>query len=99
MNQERMFQVLLSPHVSEKGSLLAEEENNQHVFDVIPTATKSEVKSAVEGMFKVKVEKVRILNVKGKAKRFGGRMGKRSDLRKAYVTLTTDNDIDFAGAN
>ncbi len=98
MNQERMFQVLLSPHVSEKGSLLAEE-NNQHVFDVIPTATKSEVKDAVEGMFKVKVEKVRILNVKGKAKRFGGRMGKRSDLRKAYVTLTTDNDIDFAGAN
>ena len=98
MNQERMFQILLSPHVSEKGSLLAEE-NNQHVFRVIPTATKSEVKEAVEGMFKVKVEKVRILNVKGKAKRFGGRMGKRSDLRKAYVTLTTDNDIDFAGAN
>ena len=98
MNEERMYQILLSPHVSEKASLLAEE-NNQHVFRVLPTATKVEVKEAVEGMFKVKVEKVRLLNVKGKAKRFGGRMGKRSDMRKAYVTLTSDNDIDFAGAN
>ena len=98
MNQERMLQILLSPHVSEKASLLAEE-NNQHVFRVISTATKSEVKAAVEEMFKVKVEKVRLLNVKGKEKRFGGRIGKRTDLRKAYVTLTTDNDIDFAGAN
>ena len=97
MNQERMYQILLSPHVSEKASVLAEE-NNQHVFSVLPTSTKVEVKEAVEGMFKVKVEKVRLLNVKGKAKRFGGRMGKRSDLRKAYVTLTTDDDIDFAGA-
>lgn len=98
MNQERMYQILLSPHVSEKASLLAEQ-NNQHVFSVLSTATKVEVKEAVEGMFKVKVEKVRLLNVKGKAKRFSGRMGKRTDLRKAYVTLTTDNDIDFAGAN
>ena len=98
MNQERMHQILLSPHVSEKGSSLADEQN-QHVFKVLSTATKSEVKQAVEGMFKVKVEKVRILNVKGKVKRFGGRLGKRSDLRKAYVTLVDGNDIDFAGAN
>jgi len=98
MNQERMHQILVSPHVSEKGTLLADEQN-QHVFKVLSTATKTEVKEAVEGMFKVKVEKVRILNVKGKAKRFGGRLGKRSDLRKAYVTLMSDNDIDFAGAN
>jgi len=98
MNQERMHQILVSPHVSEKGALLADEQN-QHVFKVLSTATKSEVKQAVEGMFKVKVEKVRILNVKGKTKRFGGRLGKRSDLRKAYVTLMADNDIDFAGAN
>ena len=97
MNQERMYQILLSPHVSEKGSLLADEQN-QHVFKVIPTATKSEVKEAVENMFKVKVDKVRIMNIKGKTKRFGGRMGKRSDTRKAYVTLMPDNDIDFAGA-
>jgi large subunit ribosomal protein L23 len=98
MNQERMHQILVSPHVSEKGSLLADEQN-QHVFKVLSTATKAEVKEAVEGMFKVKVEKVRILNVKGKSKRFGGRMGKRSDMRKAYVTLMTDNDIDFVSAN
>ncbi len=98
MNQERMHQILLSPHVSEKAALLADDQN-QHVFKVLSTATKSEVKQAVEGMFKVKVEKVRILNIKGKAKRFGGRIGKRSDLRKAYVTLMPDNDIDFAGAN
>ena len=98
MNQERMYQILLSPHVSEKGSVLADE-SNQHVFKVLPTATKVEVKEAVEGMFKVKVEKVRILNVKGKTKRFSGRIGKRSDTRKAYVTLMSDNDIDFASAS
>ena len=98
MNQERMHQILVSPHVSEKGALLADEQN-QHVFKVLSTATKSEVKQAVEGMFKVKVDKVLILNVKGKTKRFGGRIGKRSDLRKAYVTLMPDNDIDFASAN
>ncbi len=97
MNQERMHQILLSPHVSEKASLLADEQN-QHVFKVVSTATKSEVKQAVEGMFKVKVNKVRILNIKGKSKRFGGRIGKRTDLRKAYVTLMPDNDIDFAGS-
>ena len=95
MNQERMYQVLLSPHVSEKGTLLAEE-NNQHVFKVAGDATKSEIKCAVEELFKVKVEKVRIMNVKGKVKRFGGRLGKRSDLRKAYVTLVEGNDVDLA---
>jgi len=98
MNQERVFQILLAPHVSEKASLLADEQN-QHVFKVLSTATKAEVKEAVEAMFKVKVEKVRIANIKGKTKRFGGRLGKRNDLRKAYVTLMADNDIDFAGAN
>ena len=98
MNQERMYQILVSPHVSEKGSLLADEQN-QHVFKVLPDATKTEVKQAVEGMFNVKVAKVRILNNKGKSKRFGGQLGKRSDMRKAYVTLMPDNDIDFAGTN
>lgn len=98
MNQERMYQVLLAPHVSEKGTVLAEE-NGQHVFKVAADATKSEVKTAVEELFKVKVDKVCILNTKGKVKRFGGRMGKRSDQRKAYVTLASGNDIDFAGNN
>jgi large subunit ribosomal protein L23 len=97
MNQERMYKVLLSPHVSEKGTLLAEEKN-QHVFKVASDATKIEVKKAVEGLFKVKVDKVRILNKKGKTKVSRGRLGKRSDLRKAYVTLVSGNDIDLAGA-
>ncbi len=98
MNQERIYQVLVAPHVSEKGTMLAET-NSQHVFKVAPDATKSEVKVAVEELFKVKVDKVRILNNKGKTKRFGGRMGKRSDLRKAYVTLASGSDIDFTGSN
>ena len=66
---------------------------------MLGTATKVEVKEAVEGMFKVKVDKVRILNTKGKTKRFSGRIGKRTDTRKAYVTLVSDNDIDFSSAN
>jgi large subunit ribosomal protein L23 len=98
MNQERMYQILLAPHVSEKSTLIADE-NNQHVFKVAGDATRSEVKQAVEELFKVKVDKVRILNVKGKTKRFGGRLGKRSDMRKAYVTLSSGNDIDFAGTH
>ena len=98
MNQERMYQVLLAPHVSEKGTLLADEKN-QHVFRVASDATKTEVKVAVEELFKVKVEKVRILNNKGKKKMSGGRPGKRSDIRKAYVSLMADNDIDFTGTN
>ena len=98
MNQERLYQVLVSPHISEKGTLLAEEQN-QHIFKVAENATKPEVKAAVEELFKVKVEKVRIMNVKGKVKRFGGRLGKRSDLRKAYVTLTSGNDIDLVSVS
>ncbi len=98
MNQERMYQVLLVPHVSEKSTLLADQQS-QHVFRVAPDATRSEVKQAVEELFKVKVEKVRILNIKGKNKRFGSRPGKRSDLRKAYVTLGAGSDIDFAGTH
>ncbi len=98
MNQERMYQILLLPHVSEKSTLLADEKN-QHVFKVATDATRSEVKQAVEELFKVKVDKVRILNVKGKNKRFGGRPGRRSDARKAYVTLSAGSDIDFAGAH
>ena len=98
MNQERIYQVIVAPHVSEKGTMLAET-NSQHVFKVAPDATKSEVKVAVEELFKVKVDKVRIMNNKGKVKRFGGRIGKRSGLRKAYVTLASGSDIDFAGSN
>ena len=98
MNQERILQVLLAPHISEKTTLVADA-NGQHVFKVLPTATKTEIKQAVEQLFEVKVAQVRVINVKGKTKRFGQRDGKRSDWRKAYVTLAEGQDIDFAGAN
>jgi large subunit ribosomal protein L23 len=98
MNQERILQVLLAPHVSEK-STLAADANGQHVFKVLPGASKIEIKQAVEQLFEVKVAQVRVMNVKGKTKRFGQREGKRSDWRKAYVTLAEGQDIDFAGAN
>ena len=97
MNQNRMLQVLLSPHVSEK-SALAADAGNQYVFRVATGATKPEIRKAVESAFDVKVDAVRVLNVKGKAKRFGSRMGKRSDWRKAYVRLQAGQEIEFAGA-
>ena len=66
---------------------------------MLKNATKTEIKQAVESLFEVKVAQVRVMNVKGKSKRFGNREGKRSDWRKAYVTLAQGQDIDFAGAN
>ena len=98
MVQERILQVLLAPHISEKSTLLADS-TGAHVFKVNTTATKTEIKQAVEQLFEVKVAQVRVMNVKGKTKRFGQRMGKRSDWRKAYVKLAEGQDIAFAGAN
>lgn len=96
MNTERLTQVLLAPHVSEKTAGLADSQN-QHVFKVLPKASKQEIKSAVEQLFNVKVAAVRTVNVNGKAKRFGRAMGKRSDWKKAYVRLETGHDIDLSG--
>ncbi|MAA65747.1 MAG: 50S ribosomal protein L23 [Alteromonadaceae bacterium] len=93
MNQERIYKVLLGPHVSEKASLVAE--SNQVVFRVASDATKPEVKRAVEQLFNVKVEGVQILNRKGKLKRTVRGFGKRDDIRKAYVRLAEGQDIDF----
>ena len=98
MNEERLLQVLLSPHISEKAAM-AGDTANQQVFRVTTDATKSEIKQAVEKLFSVKVAKVQVVNVKGKSKRSGQRLGKRSDWRKAYVALEAGHDIDFAGAN
>jgi len=98
MSQERILQVLLAPHISEKTTLVADS-SGQHVFKVLPDATKIEIKQAVEQLFEVKVAQVRVMNVKGKTKRFGQKFGKRSDWRKAYVTLAEGQDIDFAAAN
>ncbi|MCW9014871.1 MAG: 50S ribosomal protein L23 [Gammaproteobacteria bacterium] len=98
MSQERILQVLLAPHISEKSAIVGDAAG-QHVFKVLPGATKTEIKQAVETLFEVKVAQVRVMNVKGKTKRFGQRNGKRSDWRKAYVKLAEGQDIDFASAN
>ena len=97
MNNERLMKVLLAPIVTEKASRLADSAN-QVAFRVLTDATKQEVAKAVELLFEVKVDSVRILNVKGKQKRFGQRLGKRQDRRKAYVRLQSGQDIDFGGA-
>jgi len=97
MKQERLMNILLEPHVSEKGAKLADE-YQQMVFKVTRDATKPEIKGAVELLFDVKVERVMVANVKGKKKRFGARMGQRSDWKKAYVVLAEGQEIDFLGA-
>ncbi|WP_150305956.1 50S ribosomal protein L23 [Pseudomonas saliphila] len=97
MNQERIFKVLLGPHVSEKATVLADSKN-QFVFKVENTATKLEIKKAVEQLFSVKVKTVSTLNVKGKTKRTVRGLGKRNDWKKAYVSLESGQDIDFASA-
>jgi len=96
MNRERLMKVLLSPIVSEKAAVAAET-SGQYAFRVAPDATKREISRAVEAMFDVKVDRVQVLNVKGKNKRFGRRLGKRNDWRKAYVRLMPGNEIDFGG--
>jgi len=97
MNKERLMQVLLSPLVSEKSSMVADS-GRQFTFKVTTDATKPEIAAAVELLFDVKVEKVQSLNVKGKEKRFGQMMGKRNDWKKAYVRLAEGQDIDFAAS-
>jgi large subunit ribosomal protein L23 len=95
-SKEKLMGVLLAPHVSEK-SALAAEKANQFVFRVRKDATKPDIKAAVELMFEVKVDSVQVLNAAGKGKRFGGRQGRRSDFKKAYVRLAAGQTIDFTG--
>lgn len=94
MNAERLLMVIRQPHTSEKATVLAEK-LKQFTFKVLKNATKNEIKQAVEHLFNVKVKNVSTLNVKGKAKRFKQTSGKRSDWKKAFVTLHSDQDIDF----
>lgn len=95
MSEERLYKVILAPIVSEKTTMVAEVAN-QVVFKVIKDANKQEVRAAVEKMFDVKVEQVRILNVKGKTKRTRFGVGRRNDWKKAYVSLAAGQEIDFA---
>ena len=95
MNEERIFQILKTPHISEKSAILGEEAN-QAVFQVSTDAKKAEIKAAVEQLFNVKVVNVRTANMKGKTKRQGVRRGKRNDWKKAYVSLEQGHEIDLA---
>lgn len=93
MSQERLMKVLLGPHISEKTTVAADE-NNQFVFKVLPDATKKEIKQAVELMLDVKVGSVQVANVKGKSKRFSQVLGRRADWKKAYVKLKDGQNLD-----
>ncbi|OUR77412.1 50S ribosomal protein L23 [Alphaproteobacteria bacterium 46_93_T64] len=92
MNQERIYDILLGPVVTEKSTMGSEV--NQVTFRVTLDATKPEIKEAVETLFKVKVENVNTNRTTGKVKRFRGRLGKRSDYKKAMVTLAEGQTID-----
>ncbi len=90
---EKIFSILRAPRVSEKTARL-QEVSNQYVFEVANSATKADVKAAVEQLFSVKVEAVNVVNVKGKNKSFRNRGGRRGDWRKAYVRLADGQAID-----
>ncbi len=92
MNAERLYMVLKGPHVSEKAAM----SEDQVVFRVAVDATKLEVKKAVEKLFKVKVERVQTVNVKGKVKRNRYGLAAKPDWKKAYVRLEQGQEIDFA---
>ena len=93
MSNQRLMKVLLAPHVSEK-STMAADKDRQFVFQVVRDASKDEIKKAVEHLFSVEVDQVRVVKVK----RFGQMLGRRSNSKKAYVKLKPGFDIDFAGA-
>jgi large subunit ribosomal protein L23 len=97
MNQERVFQVLVGPHVSEKAAIVADA-SNQYVFKVAVDATKAEIRKSVEQLFKVKVDNVTTLKVKGKVKRNKNGFSTKPTWKKAYVRLEQGQDIDFAVA-
>lgn len=94
MNEARLMQVLIAPVVSEKGSRISER-NRQFIFKVREDASKPEIRSAVELLFRVKVQGVQVANMRGKMKRFGQMLGKRPNWKKAYVTLEPGHDINF----
>lgn len=97
MSETRLMKVLLAPLMSEKTARLADR-NRQFAFKVVGDATKPEIRQAVETLFNVKVTGVQVANVRGKTKRFGATYGKRSDWKKAFVTLAEGNEINFMGA-
>ena len=93
--QERLMQLVLAPVISEKSTFVADK-NNQVAFRVAADATKPEIKAAIELMFKVQVDSVQVVNVRGKGKRFGTSSGRRRHWKKAYVCLKEGQEINFA---
>ena len=96
MKQQELTKLIIAPVVSEKSTLLAEQ--NKYVFRVKKTANKKTIKQAVELMFNVEVDSIHVLNVKGKTKRYGRFIGSRSDWKKAYVKLKAGHNIDLVVA-
>ena len=92
LTRERMYELVRSPVITEKSTMGSE--HNQVTFRVPLDADKRSVKAAIEGLFKVKVEAVNTIRVKGKLKRFRGEIGRRSDYKKAIVTLAEGSKID-----
>ena len=97
LRQERLMTVIKEPHMSEKTTIVAEN-NNQVVFKVRTDATKAEIKQAVELLFEVEVEEVTVVNCRGKIKRHGLSSGRRVSWKKAYVRLALGSQIDFLPA-
>ena len=95
-DEGRLMQVLVAPIVSEKATMIADKTNSV-TFKVLQDATKFEIKAAVQMMFKVDVQSVAVLNIKGKSKRFGKSMGRRDNIRKAYVTLKPGQELNLGG--
>ena len=95
-DEGRLMQVLVAPIVSEKATQVAEQ-TNAVVFKVLRDASKPEIKAAVELMFKVQVKGVSVVNTKGKTKRFGRSVGRRDNVRKAYVMLQPGQELNFSG--
>jgi large subunit ribosomal protein L23 len=93
-NEERLMQVILAPVISEKATYVADK-HEQVTFRVARDASKPEIKAAVEMLFKVQVNEVKVANVKGKAKRFGRFNGRRDNWKKAYVCLKPGQEINF----
>lgn len=97
MNQEKLYTLIERPVITEKAAIAAEQAN-QYVFRVSNAASKPEIKAAVEAAFQVSVTDIRVLNVKGKTKRTRTGLGRRSDWKKAYVTLADGQQIDYTAA-
>ncbi len=94
LSQERLINVLVAPHVTEK-SALAMQNSNQYAFRVRRDASKPDIKAAVELMFQVKVQAVNVVNETGKTRRFGKTLGRTQDWKKAYVRLAPGQSIDY----